>query len=62
MEPSQKGFLDGLAKGQQHDPEGCQGDCSASSVAEARSREVQIDLMSVFIDAVQYQLGHGFGS
>ena len=35
---------------------------SASSVAEVRSREIQIDLMSVFIDAVQYQLGHDFGS
>lgn len=27
MKPSQKCFLDGLAKGQQYDPEGCQGDC-----------------------------------
>ena len=33
-----------------------------NKVAEARSRENQIDLMSVFIDAVQYRQGQGFGS
>ena len=33
-----------------------------NKVAEARSRENQIDLMSVFIDAVQYRQRQDFGS